>query len=166
MLRKLRHVFPLLLVLSTCALAQDAHDEAVKSLRGLSGVHVEVEDLHDNARAVGLTEDKIRADVELSLRRAGVTVLSRDEALNQSGAPYLYVNVNTVPKGRSYGFSMSVEFVQVIKLDRDPSISLFATTWSKASVGVVRAKKSATIRKNLSGLVKVFLDDYLTANPK
>src|SRR5690349_16556496 len=67
-----------------------------KTLAGLTGVYVSVENIPDEAQHDGLDTTRIRTDVELKLRQAGITVLTRPEWLSTAAAPYLYVNVQAI----------------------------------------------------------------------
>jgi hypothetical protein len=57
------------------SLAQ-TRDQQRESLRGLQGVEVVVEDIKPDAQMDGLSQESIRATVELILRSKGIRVLT------------------------------------------------------------------------------------------
>src|SRR5437870_1323407 len=72
--------------------AQDSeHTRA--TLRGVQGLAVLVEDLRPGIEQAGLTKQQLIIDAELRLRKAGIPVMTREEAFATPGAPFLYINV-------------------------------------------------------------------------
>ena len=99
---KPRIVLALVFALAACTPALGLNSETNRhSLRGLTGVGVQVEELDPEASRDGLTKKAIQADVELRLRRAGIRVLPKEEWSITSGLPFLYVSVG-LAKSRSY----------------------------------------------------------------
>lgn len=109
----------------------------------------------------------LQTDVELKLRQAGIRVVSRIERLSIPGAPYLYVNVNMlqVPAG-VVAYSVHVELVQLVRLERDASTSILGTTWGTGRVGTVGMSQLSTLRGPVRDCVDKFLNAYLEANPR
>jgi hypothetical protein len=159
-----------LLVAVSSATAQDDDPRGERqSLKGLKGVYVLVEDLKAEAERDGLNQASIRTDVELKLRQAGITVLTKAEAEAAPGAPCLYISVDT--KGSQseslYGVSMKVELKQNVRLDRDPSMWLpGVTTWSVEAVGTVGRGKLRNLRDRVKDYADRFINAYLSVNPK
>jgi hypothetical protein len=138
-----------------------------KSLRGLSGVHVLVENLTDDAKRVGLDTDTIQTDVELKLRLAGITVLTSEESLRAPGMPDLYVNVDVMAFNGFYVYSVTVEVDQNVMLRRNYDSVIGAATWSVTGVGGATSQSAKSGgREFLSELIDHFLNAYLDANPK
>src|SRR5208282_415483 len=81
-----------LLLLPTFSHALTTKQEA---LVGLKGVYVYVDKMDPQTERLGLTQDQIKTDVELRLRKAGVRILTKEEWLETSERPYLWVNVGT-----------------------------------------------------------------------
>lgn len=138
-------------------------------LAGLQGMYVVVEDLDLDAKEAGLTEEKIRADVELKLRLAGIKVLSVEEGLATKSKAFLYVDVTTVKEKlhQVYAGSVEVSLWERVYLARDPNTITLAATWDKIGIGlgssdIARRK----IRESVKDLVDEFINDYLAANPK
>ena len=142
--------------------------QEIESLRGLQGVRVVVENIHPEAERDGLTRSQLQVVVELELRKAGIKVLTEEEQSSTPGSPFLYVNVTAVRRKASviYGYSISVELCQVVVLYRDQSIMITTTTWWSGVVGTVGAPKLQDISDSVKEKVDVFINDYLTVNPK
>src|SRR5947207_10859466 len=66
-----------------------------KTLAGLNGAAVLIEQIRDDAQHDGLWTGQVQTDVELRLRQAGIPVLTEEQMLAAPGSPYLYVNINT-----------------------------------------------------------------------
>jgi hypothetical protein len=104
-----------------------------RSLRGIQGIRVVIENMDPMAERHGLTATQVRTDVELRLRQAGIRVLTFDERdYLGSGDPFLYININTVfGDGTTAGlvmYSIGVELMQVVWLQRDRDIGLLHAT--------------------------------------
>jgi hypothetical protein len=137
------------------------------SLKGLDGVGVLVEDMSPDAVKGGLTKAAIQTDVELTLRRAGIRVLSFVEEVKAPGQPYLYVNISATTGGCG-PYSLSIELHQKVQLARNPDLSTSAATWSASGLGAVGIGVWDTlgIRGFLKDLVHKFANDYLSVNPR
>ena len=125
-------------------------DETTRNtLAGLKGVHVLVESIKDEVQRDGLRESQIQTDVELKLRQAGITVLTHEEWLSTTAAPYLYVNVQVFKNpAHFYAYSANVELRQRVTLVHSPSTSVLATTWSaQGTIGTVGSQKVGSVRK-------------------
>jgi hypothetical protein len=91
-------VSAILLLSSPCLQAEFvAHQyETLKGI-GETGVMVVIEGLGTRERELGLSEDKIRADIEKKLKTAEIGVVSPEgQKASLERYPYLYVNVNAV----------------------------------------------------------------------
>lgn len=150
--------------------AQTAMDR--KSLRGLQGIVVVVEDLHPDAEQNGLTKSQVRTDVELKLRQAGIRVMGAEESGQIPGSPYLYVNINTMKNDVLYGafstytFCLQVAVKQDVTLKRDSDLTVSATTWERQTLGTVEANDLPDVRKILGEVIDRLINDYLAENPK
>lgn len=147
----------------------------IRSLYGLEGVYVLVESLNDEANQVGLTGIQLKTDIELILRLAGINVVSEENSFELYGSPYLYFNVNIMKdKDGLYIYSTGLELTQTVSLHRSPktrellpSTAVAASTWDVGGVGIAgRNVVQEAIRSAAKDLVNMFLNDYLTANPK
>jgi hypothetical protein len=138
------------------------------SLRGLKGFNVIVEKLNPDLEEDGLIGEQLLTDIELQLRKAGIKVLTREEALKAVSISFLYVYIEAY-KGKSnlYCSHISVSFTQGVLLERDPSIRTLARTWEQSTAG--RCGESVIkncIRDGLRDVIDVFINDYLAENPK
>lgn len=134
-----------------------------------SGVEVIIEDIEPSERAkLGITMQEIRQDIELSLRRSGIKILTRDERMKLPGRPYFYVRVSAVfPKGlpEIAAFTVRAEMAEVAFLDRDPSHACYSTLWTAESLHFGKIDP-ALIRKIVVDQVDTFTNDYLAVNPR
>jgi len=138
----------------------------VNSLRGLKGVHVLVAKLPPDFEG-NLTREQIQTDVELKLRLVGIKVVSEKEQFSMPGRPYLYVTVcgvKTFTEGVAW--QIDIQLSQDVYLERDPKISVDATTWSVGRGGFLGKMKIEEIRNEVKDLVDQFINDYLSVNPK
>jgi hypothetical protein len=134
----------------------------VRSLKGISAVSVLVEDLPNGAKVLGLTKEMIQTDIELKLRLAGMRVVTDAEGLKIPGSPTFYVVVNLTDDASAA--CIGVELDQSAQLLRDGQFAPSVDTWSK---GIVMSHPTAqTIRDNSKDLVDMFLNAWLSVNPK
>lgn len=160
-----------LVTLDSLASAISDDQYSRETLRGLLGIGVAVEDLSPDAKKHGLTEERIKTDVELRLRTAGIKVLTDEERLKTPGSPYLYVNVGTMNVGTRgnhglYSIALMVDLVQEVSLERNPSIKTLASTWRSGGVGAVGELNLSQIRGAVKDKVDEFINAYLAVNPK
>lgn len=138
------------------------------TLAGLEGVMVSVEFLEPEVEKYGLTRQILQTDTELRLRRNGIRIVSEEELKQALGGPILVIEVltTTVKEINLAAVSMRVELRQNVMLKRDPTIVCFADTWREKSVMLIGLKKLKNIRESVQDMVDVFINDYLTVNPK
>jgi hypothetical protein len=135
---------------------------ARKTLAGITGVSVVVEDVPPGAASLGLNKESIQTDTELKLRLAGMRVLTEKESLGMPGMPSLYIAVNVSPSGRAA--NVAVELQQNVRLVRDPTVLAFCTTWlAEVVAGNLNAQDT---RDTVKDLVDKFLNGWLSVNPK
>ena len=99
------------------------------TLRGLKGVRVLVEKLPPEVEQEGLKRDQVQMEVESRLRTAGIKVLTKEEAFNTLGEPFLYINVNVnIAKTESdiYPYGIDMSLIQKVSLLRDPKLTSYA----------------------------------------
>jgi hypothetical protein len=142
-----------------------AHEKQVSSLVGIKALSIMIasdttlEPLHPH-----LTEAQIRTDVELRLRKAGVSVVGIENPHHAT----VVIDVNALRSTDGLCvFDFSVEIWQSATVDRNNQ-KFSATTWGpKGYLGLDSKIRGAaeTIRKELGDYIDEFLNDYLTANP-
>ncbi|HUL03228.1 MAG TPA: hypothetical protein VLV16_08390 [Gemmatimonadales bacterium] len=134
-----------------------------KTLGGLPGFFVAVEEMDTAAARAGVTAATIQADVESKLRAAGIKLYSQDDFKNILEVPQLYINVNEFAlHGEQKGlftYNASAEVRQAIKLSRDPSIGSTSVTWrAPATVGTVGSNNfSEAVRDVVSEQVDLLI---------
>jgi hypothetical protein len=136
---------------------------AIESLHGIDRITVLVEKLDGDSINSGVTEDSLRTQVELELRRTGIKVAAID------GTPVYYLRLTTVVSSSGLRcYSLETSMLQNVTLVRNPSVVVInASTWSLQFTGLASLSiYPGEVRKNLSVLLDKFLNDYLSVNPK
>ena len=134
-----------------------------RTLKGLTGVNVAVE-----SEQPGVEKDHIRTDVELRLRMAGIKVLTDEEWLAAPGMPTLYVILNVLKRrDSSCAVSLRIELCQIVRLKREPQITLPAATWQGSElIGSVGLADLSSIRNQIKDEADKFINAWLSVNPK
>jgi hypothetical protein len=153
---------------ASLALALDSEPNR-QTLRGLQGVKVLVEDLGSDIERLGLSKNLLQTDVEATLRKAGIKVLTQEECYKTPGEPYLYLNIN-INTGKlgddKYSYSIDIGVIQNVLLQRDPRMKSYSVTWSTGGVGVIEKEFVGRLRESADELVKIFVKAFLSVNPK
>ncbi len=139
------------------------------TLRGLPGVGVLVEKLPAELEKEGLRRDRLQKEVEAQLRKAGIKVYSKEECSKIPGEPYLYINLNVnIAKTESdlYPYTIDIMLIQKVSLIRDPNRVTYAVTWSTGGVGSITKSIVSQLRENVKEVVEIFIQRFLTENPK
>jgi biotin operon repressor len=159
-------VIPVLLNITSFSLAGQ-YSIQQESLRDLKGVYISVESLAPEIQKDGLTEDRIRKDVELMLREAGIKILSKKEWFDAEGSPYLYVNayILKLRDTREYIYSVNISFKQTVYPARKPVEITGAATWTIGGIIGITPDLDK-IRASVKTQVEEFIKAYLSVNPK
>jgi len=176
-MKRIFFVVMMLLFARISALPQSNDPLEKESLKGLSGVHVYLNLTEDSPSLEkdGLTEAQIRTDVEIRLRKAGIRVLTIDEAKELPRRPVLSVTLLasknealTKVFGESiYAYTIQIDFKQTATLYHSVDNKVFlVTTWSNSAVGMTTKRNVRTIREGIGDYVDKFINDYLAANPR
>lgn len=168
----IQKIFPkaLALALMAClwwpawALALDQKD----GLRGLTGVHVMVEDLHPEMERLGLTKKVVQQTVEKRLRRMKIKVLGKPKPPALSTLHIVVKTFNVKPKGILV-YGINVMLMEYAYLKREVGSvgdlrEVRAINWFKGSVGYVGPPSPKEILKKMEELVDIFISDYLSVN--
>ncbi len=132
-----------------------------KSLKGMVGVYVVVEDVGSELKGT-LTRRDIKTRVEAQLRTAGIRTLKEQEAAKLPGEPYLYVNLAALPlEHKKFACRIDLEVHQHVALVHD-SKGGHAITWEQ---GVLTVGGLEIICQHVDELVFDFICDYLAINP-
>lgn len=138
----------------------------VQSLAGLSGVTVAFQSFPEKLEHDGLTMKQIGVEAELRLRKAGIKVLSLDEAMKSSGSPVLEIKIEAVKSEELYAVSIRIRFLQKVTTERKPNVLTHSATWERATVMIVGTAKLREVKNEVGDGVDLFANDFLTANPK
>jgi hypothetical protein len=136
-------------------------DPAGASLKGLKAVYVSLQYDAPPQPAYGLAKDDLRSEVELTLKVNGIRPLKEREWNRTAGKPYLFVHIvgnplNPNQRGASYFYSLSVELIQQVGLQRKPKLRCEGVTWSEAATIVLPHDKLRTIAVQLQNLTSDF----------
>ncbi len=137
----------------------------VRSLRGLPGVEVVVENPADEGRALGLSAEQLQADVQARLRESGVRVLTADD--RAPGRPWLYVRVSVLKSASLpvVSYYVVAQLRQDVTLDRNPDFRLGATTWDIGVGGLAGTSVFVgAVRDSALAVADRFSADFLTVN--
>lgn len=138
------------------------------SLKGLNVILVGVAELSPKIRNLEITDEVIKTDVEVRLRKAGIRVFtSQDkdiyEKYEKSGRPILQVSMYRVGDERGFSDRIEVQLYQDVILARDKT-NIRACTWSYGYAGGNQTARS--LRDALGDAIDHFINDYLAVNPK
>jgi hypothetical protein len=137
--------------------------ELRKGLEGIAGIRVEVEPMTANEKAVGLSQDEIKTDIEDRCRLAGIKV-------GDDYKSYLFIDIilGDVPceSVTRYEANVIVRFRQMVTIKENGAI-VDAATWDDSTIcGGFGSGDSDTIRYTVENITDGFIRDYLAANPK
>lgn len=144
-----------------------ADQEEIKTLQGLKGVFVTVDNLNPAAEAMGLSSKKVHGDVALRLRQKGISVFNVKQMRQTPGLPILKVLINVHKAADNlYVYAIDVDVQQTVRLVHRPSIKAYATTWKTGTLGIVTNDKLDSMRDLIMDFVDDFVSDYQQANPQ
>jgi hypothetical protein len=131
------------------------------SLRGVHAVYVSVRCNAPQEQHYGLTESDLQREVTLMLGANGIRTLTRREWKRTAGSPYLFVNVvgNTLdarPEDTTLFYTVTLELVQRVALDRSPRLRCDGITWSEGTTAVLPGNRLRTVAEQLGTLVSDF----------
>jgi hypothetical protein len=139
-----------------------------RTLLGIQGVHVIVEDLQPSLKDYGqkfsLSNKQIEKDVEIRLRAAGIEVLTRDQWLKTVGRPLLYINVNTHDDKFRVAYDIRIDLKQIVSMEANPDVKTLATTWAINMTGMSNIDNLDVIRTNVGSLVDRFIKAFWIVN--
>jgi hypothetical protein len=146
-------------------------DASRKTLCGVKGVYVIVEELQPNLQKYGkknsVEAPQLKALIESLLNESGIKVLTDETWLTTPGRPVLYLNVNTHEYEKLwYAYDIRIELRQLVMAEINPSAKTLAPTWSLNVTGVCNIGTLGKIREQVSYLVKRFAEGYKSVNQK
>ncbi len=137
----------------------------VRSLRGLSGVEVVIENLTDEMQGLGLNAEQLRGEVQSRLQESGIRVLTADD--QASGRPWLYVRISAFKSSNVplVSYYVSAQLRQDVTLDRSPDLHLGAITWDVGAGGLAGVSVIVeAVRGTVQNLAEKFSTEFLTVN--
>jgi hypothetical protein len=137
-----------------------------ETLKGLRGFSVIIEEIKSNESNSGLTQDEIRTDVELRLRKAGVRILTKEERYRTSGMPWIGVTVTMYVFEQVRSYDVKVEVWQEVNLAQNGERHAAITYRTSGLLGITSRSDFRNIRDAVGDQIDVLLNDYLTMNPK
>ena len=152
---------------SVPVLAAD-EEENRRSLQGLRGVHIEIEDFYADETQDNLTVAFVRELAESQFRMHGIRILSEEEWLRQKGFPFLNIIILTdnTERDEFYSYSIHLDLNQVVVTQRNANITVpGAVTWSVDTLAfATRDEVKARITSSLGALLGTFISAYLSVN--
>ena len=148
-------------------------DVTRKTLSGLQGVYVGVEELQPNlmkysaAQKSGLSKEALKKDIEGRLGKAGIRVLTWDQAVKTPGMPFLYICVNTHESEKYwYAYDIRIELQQLVSMEANPKVKTMAGTWSTNMTGMVNIGTLDKLKEAVEVLTDKFAGAYRSVNKK
>ncbi len=180
-------IFLLIFFLSVVVCRADDRARDRASLRGIKTVVVKVHTFErewaSELAKAGLTEAVLQASIERQLEKSGITVVSEEASIKDGNEGILNVRTNFStpeppkksiiigdeeklerfdPKKR-YIYAIRLNLRQLASLRRNPEQSVYTITWQTETLGLRRV---ALIREDIENVVNVFIEAYLSENPK
>jgi hypothetical protein len=158
-----------ILTVSSYPIVALSYDHSPESLQGLHGIYVVVEDIQPELEKLEITHNQIKTDAGIKLQQAGIKILTEEENGNPTGAPFLYINVNSFfpPENPTvFAVHISTQLRQQVRLARDPIIVVTGITWNVGATGFGGVQNIEGIRRCIDAQLDEFIKDYLGANPK
>jgi len=114
-----------------------------------------------------ISETQIRTDTELKLRLAGINVVDNiDEPLDAT----LFVDIEGTEyeSGDYYIFMIMIGVHQLVIIPRfsTDKNAIWGETWSITSYGIVKKENINSLKNYVRESVDIFLNAYLSVNPK
>ncbi len=154
-------------LVSPCVQAEDVASDK-ESLRGIKLIGVTVGKISHTAEKIGIHRDSLRESVTLKLRTEGISVATPDELHADSALPYLQVIFFLSYTKPTYMYTVMLGLNEKVHLARDPKIVSSAMPWWR----IIRGEHTGTpglekeVEDSLRKLLKEFVDDYFSVNPR
>ena len=162
-----------------------ARDRA--TLRGIQSVIVKVHSWETEWRGelkkVGLEENVLQSLIEYKLEKAGIAVLPEESAQRSETEGILNIRmkfaepeparktfqdldgsqIEKIDTKKKYIYAIRLNFRQIVSIPRSPDLKVLAITWQTESLGFSRL---ALIREDVMNVIDVFIEAYLSENPR
>jgi hypothetical protein len=154
--------------------AAAVQDEQTMTLKGLPGVTVVVTPIGADVERDGLLAAQLQADVERTLRSAGVPVLTLVDQREIPNAPRLRVTVLTYKGGDGvaapyfYAYTITVRLFQRARLvNSAAALTPFVATWEgSTAMGVWPPESIGGLLKLVKDRVNQFANAWRAVHPK
>ena len=154
--------------------AAAAQDEQTMTLKGLPGVTVVVTPISADVERDGLVAAQMQADVERTLRSAGVPVLTLVDQRETPNAPRLRVTVLTYKGGDGvavpyfYAYTIAVRLFQRARLvSSATALTPFVATWEgSTAMGVWPPESIGGLLELVKDRVNQFTSAWRAVHPK
>jgi len=161
-------LFSAVILVAPELLAQSISVEQItrEPLEGLGSIGVLVEGLDSEGKVIGLSEEEIKAMVELRLRQNRIPI--RDITDFTLESPYIYIQITVIylEKIEHFMFSINVSIKQTVRLLRNNNTVVGATTWAKNMLQISHKDDArADIKSSIDTMLTFFINDYLAVNP-
>ena len=135
------------------------------TLNGVHDVAISIEDLERDLEVYGLTQHRIRALVEPSLRADGLNVITSGAALTTPNAGLLRVGIiSNYDANGFYHLSVKLEFRAKVPLGNAAGGFVSQAVWTDAHNAVILASEVDKIDPLVIDAMKKFSADYRAQN--
>jgi hypothetical protein len=177
-------IFLVLLVFNVPVFAFNDTKESRETLQGVKPFYVVIEGITPELEKSGLSEKRLKKDVEIQLKKSGIEVITTVGERESAGSlpAGLYVRMNALKSGMLksgfdidyYAISISVELIQrcvpLAEHHIDSSYisthSALACTWSTSNIYLVGEERLIDLRDCVQELVGHFIKVYSSVNSK
>jgi hypothetical protein len=165
----MKQIILALICLSLISAYASAQSRGPESLRGLKGIRLVImfepgEVLDQTQRAEVLT--LLQSEAKSKFLKAGIPLFQYAQEIEAAGSPQLLITITlNKPNGFVHPLDTRVKLLQKVRLARDPAIELDVTTWETFGIGGPELEVQM-IHSQIATEVDMFIEDYLTANPK
>ena len=133
------------------------------ALRGVETVRVLVETT-PFAEQRGVTAARLEAGAAERLRKAGLRVLTGEEAERAKGQPIFFIKILLFDAPDSYSFTTDVQLRETVRLARPPATEMMAATWQNAGHGLLGPPDTERVLEGMLSFVDFFAREYRAAN--
>ncbi|MFZ5501159.1 MAG: hypothetical protein ACOY58_04520, partial [Candidatus Micrarchaeota archaeon] len=151
-----------LALIGTGAALRAAGEADVQSMRGLEALRVVVEELPDETKKLGISQNGLRIITEAQLQQ------QHHIKLDDQSPVFVYIKCAVVqPYKGVIAYHLTVEARQMVTLTRDPNLQLVAATWEQSGTFVTTQQKfTQSVQEKLVGMVDKLGYAFLMANAK
>ena len=174
----------LLILHSSPAFSFNDTQESRETLCSVTPLYVVIEGITPELEKNGLSEKRLKKDVEIQLKKSGIEVITTVKKRGSAGSSPagLYVRINALKSSMLkssfnidyYAISISIELIQrcvpLTEKHIDSSYisahSALACTWSTSNIYLAGEERLIDIRDCVQELVNHFIKAYVSVNPK